>query len=118
VIFEPVVRFYKAFKDLKSYENKILKKTEHYFAITHKTENVPKAPRKGTILFFFFKIAYFIRFRMLSVGGRDMNYFPGCTKGSADARKDPQMHKRIRRCTKGSADAQKDPLGVPPSLEF
>ena len=65
----------------------------------------------GTALsYFFFKIAYFSRFRMISVGGRDMNSFSGmherirrCTKGSADAQKDPQMHKRIRRCTKGSA---------------
>ena len=46
-----------------------------------------------------------------------MNYFPGCTKGSADAQKDPQMHERIRGCTKGSADARKDPLGVPPSID-
>ena len=54
---------------------------------------------------------------MISVGGRDMNYFPGCTKGSADAQKDPQMHERIRECTKGSADARKDPFGVPPSCK-
>ena len=118
MIFEPVVQFYKGFKDLNSY--RIVTKTKFWgkqstillWPIKHKMFLRPSG--RALSYFFFFKIAYFIRFRMISVGGRDMNYFPGCTKGSADAQKDPQMHERIRGCTKGSADAQKDSLGVPP----
>ena len=102
MIFEPVVRFYKAFKDLKSYKNKILKKTEHYFAMTHKTENVPKAPRNSTILFLFSKLLILVDLGCFLLGGATWITF-------RDAQKDPQMHERIRRCTKGSADAQKDP---------
>ena len=49
--------------------DKILKKTEHYLAMIHKTKNVPKGLRNSTMFGFFSKNAYFSQFRMISVGG-------------------------------------------------
>ena len=106
MIFEPVVQFYKGFKDLNSY--RIVTKTKFWrkrstillWPIKHKMFLRPL----GRALSYFFSSKLLILF--------DLGWF---LLGDAtwiifrDAQKDPQMHKRIRRCTKGSGDAQKDP---------
>ena len=58
----------------------------------------------GTALSYFFpsKLLILVNLGWFLLGARHEFIF-------WDARKDPQMHKRIRRCTKGSADARKDP---------
>ena len=91
---DPKVHPYSEFV-INVHKNKISKKTRNCFDMKF-LWNLPKALRNSTILFFSFKIAYFSQFRMISVGGATWIHFLGCTKGSADARKDPQMHERIR----------------------
>ena len=91
-----------------------MKKTKHYFAMTHVTKNVPEGLKNSALLFFFSKNACFSRLRMISDGVCKKSNFPGCMGGGADAAREAWKQLGSRRCRYVAADVSRDRLPYPP----
>ena len=119
VIFEPVVRFYKGFKDLIFLS--MFQKTK--FSRNWSTILLWPIKQKmflralGRALYYFFspKMLVLVRLGWLLMGGAKKRNFPGCIKGAADAAREPRMQLWSRGCSYWGADAFRDPPAVPPS---